>query len=222
MSKRSARVEWIRAPGSPPMTRAQVAMYAASQPFVHARTDATGGTNGAASADANASPRSGTIAGAASAFAGIVSTDSAWNWTHITGAVASPHAADTAMASRNQSGIGYPTRARCRGGTSTKIAVTATNDSWKPASNSVYGFHASNASAPSSRKCQRSAIRAVSHASETSAPAIPARITEGCGPTARTYAAIPASAQSSPIHRESPTSQARPTAPSATSATFWP
>ena len=37
-----------------------------------------------------------------------------------------------------------------------KIATTAANESWKPGSNTVAGFHASRTSAPSARKCHRS------------------------------------------------------------------
>src|SRR5439155_5379643 len=106
MTRRSALVEWICAPGRPPITRAHVAMYAASQPLIPASNEVSGGKIGAAMAEPNARASSGTIAGAASAFAGIVSSDSAWNWIHITGAVASPQAAETATASRNEFGKG--------------------------------------------------------------------------------------------------------------------
>src|SRR5205823_9677803 len=149
---------------------------------------------GATTAPMSASASIGPTTGATTAFAGTASIEIAWNWIHITGAVAMPHAAETAVASASHLGNGYPSSHRRRRGTSTKIASTATNDSSKPASNSVYGFQASSAAPPTSRKCQRSVIRALSHASEPSTPAIPARTTDGCGPTASTYAAIPASA----------------------------
>jgi hypothetical protein len=67
-----------------------------------------------------------------------------------------------------------------------KMATTAANESWNPASKSVYGFQASNRNAPTSRNHQRSRSRARSQAIEPSAPAMPARITDGCGPTAST------------------------------------
>src|SRR5262249_6605364 len=68
-TRSSARVDWICAPGRLPATRAQVAMYAASQPLSQASIDAAAGATGAMAADANASASSGSIAGAARAFA---------------------------------------------------------------------------------------------------------------------------------------------------------
>src|SRR5580765_6916877 len=103
-----------------------------------------------------------------------------------------------------------------------KIAATAANESWKPGSNKVYGFHASRTSAPRSQKCQRSAGRAASQASETSAPDTPARRTDGCAPTASTYAAIAVSAPICPSQRGMPSSHASASAPPATNTTFWP
>ena len=88
-------------------------------------------------------------------------------------------------------------------GTATKIAATAANESWKPGSRSDVGIHASSTSAPTARKCQRSRGREASHASDASAPATPARATDGCQPTASTYAAITPSVASSRSARES-------------------
>ena len=79
-------------------------------------------------------------------------------------------------------GADSPRAAARAAGRATKIAATAANDNWKPASRSVYGFQASSTNAASSRKCQRSRCRAVSHASEPSAPTTPARTTDGCAP----------------------------------------
>ena len=118
--------------------------------------------------------------------------------------------------------MAYPSSTRPSRGTSRKIAATATNESWKPASKSVYGFQASSATAPSNRKCQRSTMRALSQASDASPPAIPARITDGCGPTASTYAPMLASAPSSPTRRDTPSNQLSESAPAATRATFCP
>src|SRR5438445_2774944 len=118
--------------------------------------------------------------------------------------------------------MAYPSSTRPSRGTSRKIAATATNESWKPASKSVYGFQASSATAPSNRKCQRSTMRALSQASDASAPAIPARTTDGCGPTASTYAPMLASAPSSPTRRDTPSNQLSESAPAATRATFCP
>src|SRR6478609_5043823 len=52
------------------------------------------------------------------------------------------------------------------------MATTAANESWKPASKSVYGFQASRTKAPTRRNHQRSRSRASSHAMEPSAPAM--------------------------------------------------
>ena len=79
-----------------------------------------------------------------------------------------------------------PRVAACRRGTSVKIAATAANESWKPGSSRLYGLQASSTSAPSSRNHQRSRSRAQIHASDASAPATPARTTDGCAPTAST------------------------------------
>ena len=70
-----------------------------------------------------------------------------------------------------------------------KIAATAANESWKPASKTRYGFQASSAIAPSSSAYHASRSLPTIHASDASAPAIPARTTDGCAPTASTYAA---------------------------------
>ena len=90
--------------------------------------------------------------------------------------------------------MGYPSSARVSGPPSTKIATTAANDSWNPASNSVYGFQASNTIAAKSSTCHASFDLPSSHAIDTAEPATAARTTDGCGPTASTYAPIAASA----------------------------
>jgi len=61
---------------------------------------------GATTADTSARPSIGATAGAAAAFAGTVTSGIWWNWNHETGAVASPQAADTAIAARSHSGSG--------------------------------------------------------------------------------------------------------------------
>ncbi len=45
-------------------------------------------------------------AGAASAFAGTVKSGTAWNCSHATGAVASPHAVESATPSASAPGTG--------------------------------------------------------------------------------------------------------------------
>src|ERR671925_217290 len=108
------------------------------------------------------------------------------NCVNRIGAVARPQADETATTSASDFGTGYPASPRSSRGTATKIAATAANESWKPASSSEYGFQASRIAAPRRRKYQRSLGLAASHASEASAPAMPARTTEGCHPTAST------------------------------------
>ena len=103
-----------------------------------------------------------------------------------------------------------------------KIAATAANESWKPGSSRLYGFQPSSKAAPSNRKYQRSRGRDASHASDASAPATPARTTDGCQPTAMTYAPIAASAPTSAASREMPSSHAASRTPPATNATFCP
>src|SRR5580765_1731859 len=103
-SSASAAHDLTCANGSPPITRAQPAMYAAHQPLSQDSADAAPGETGWTAALANASPSSGIIAGAASAFAGTERSGSAWNWIHRIGAVATPHATETASAPRSQRG----------------------------------------------------------------------------------------------------------------------
>jgi len=63
---------------------------------------------------------------------------------------------------------------------------------------------------------------ATSQASEASAPATPARTTDGCQPTASTYSPIPPSVASSRTTRGSRNSQPSPKIPIARKATFCP
>ena len=85
------------------------------------------------SALAKASSSSGATTGAASAFAGTVSSGSAWNWSQRIGAVASPHAVETATHRRELAGQRVALERRERAAArATKIATTAANESWKP------------------------------------------------------------------------------------------
>jgi hypothetical protein len=43
----------------------------------------------------SASPSTSTTTGTATTLAGTVTTEIWWNWNHVTGAVASPHAVET-------------------------------------------------------------------------------------------------------------------------------
>ena len=73
------------------------------------------------------------------------------------------------------------------------------------------------------RKCQRSRGRAASQASDASAPATPARTTDGCQPTASTYAAITPSVASSRSDSRKPEAASRARrCPPARNATFCP
>src|SRR4029453_8535384 len=67
------------------------------RPLSQAIAAAAGGETRPASAVAKASPSSGATAGAASAFAGTVSSGTAWDCSHRIGAVAIPHAVETAI-----------------------------------------------------------------------------------------------------------------------------
>src|SRR5439155_27064589 len=102
---------------------------AAHHPLSHAMATVSDGRIGDTSAPTSASESSGSITGAASALAGTVSNGIAWNCSHSTGAVASPHAADTAITSDDPRGSGYPSSARWSRGTRRKIDDTAANDS---------------------------------------------------------------------------------------------
>src|SRR5207248_7752390 len=95
----AALPDWTCASGSPPKNLAQPARYAAHQPASHASAAAALDENGATAAVARGSPRSGTTATSAAALAGTVSSGIAWNWNHAIGAVATPHAVETAIAS---------------------------------------------------------------------------------------------------------------------------
>src|SRR5215211_6126870 len=106
------------------------------------------------------------------------------------------------------------------GGATVKIAATAANESWKPGSKTRYGFHARSATAPSSRTYHASRSLPVNHANEATAPAIAARTTDGCGPTATTYAAIAPRTPISAIQREIPISHASARTAPATKTTF--
>ena len=68
-STATALPEPIWASGSPATSSAHAAMYAASHPFTQASASAADGSTGSISEPTRASPRSGPIASATSAFA---------------------------------------------------------------------------------------------------------------------------------------------------------
>src|SRR6266542_3030148 len=106
-----AQAERTWANGSPPTRRAQAARYAAHQPASHDSARAPAGKNGWTTAPASASPSSGATTGAASAFAGTERTGTAPNWSQRTGAVARPHAPETATTPASLRGQAQPSRA---------------------------------------------------------------------------------------------------------------
>ena len=120
--------------------RAHAATNQAPQPLSCAIAAATGRATGATTAVRSARPSTSTTTGTATTFAGTVTSEIWRNWNHVTGAVASPHAVDTPMSCASPWDTGYPSSARTTRGVTTKIDATAANESWKPASNSAYGF----------------------------------------------------------------------------------
>src|SRR5215831_10710309 len=125
-----------------------------------------GGATGATDAVTSASPSTSTTTGTATTFAGTVTREIWWNWNHVTGAVATPHAVETPISCANSWETGYPSSARTTRGVITKIDATAANESWKPASKRAYGFQPRSTAAPTSSACQRSRSRAASQASD--------------------------------------------------------
>jgi hypothetical protein len=79
----------------PPKMRAQAATSQAPQPLSCAMAAALGGATGATTAVRRARPSTSTTTGTATTFAGTVTSEIWWNWNHVTGAVARPHAVET-------------------------------------------------------------------------------------------------------------------------------
>src|ERR1700747_2529815 len=91
------RPDVIWAPGRLANPRAQRTTNEAPQPLSCAIAAATGGATGATAAVTSARPSTSTTTGTATTFAGTVTSEIWWNWNHVTGAVARPHAVDTPM-----------------------------------------------------------------------------------------------------------------------------
>ncbi len=87
---------------------------------------------GAIAAVTSARPSTSTTTGTATTFAGTVTSEIWWNWSHVTGAVARPHAVETPISCASPCETGYPSSARTTRGVTTKIAATAAKESWKP------------------------------------------------------------------------------------------
>ena len=185
--------EPVCAPGRAPNARAAAATAAAPKPFAAASADASGGATGATTAVSSPRPSISATTGTPTTLAGTVTSDTWRNWSHVTGAVASPHAVETPTIWARPCGVPWRTQVRATRGAIVKIPATAANESWKPASRTRYGFHASSTTAATSSACQRSRWRAVSQPSEVSPAAIAARMPDACAPTARRYAPTPAS-----------------------------
>ena len=173
------------ADGQPATIRATSASHHAHQPASQASAVATPGSTGSTAAAASDSETSGGIAGSAATFAGTVQSATRPKWSQTIGAVTRPHAPATTRISQRRRLIGYASGTPDRRGTTTKIAATAANESWKPGSSADRGIHASRISAPTARACQRSRGRATIQAREARTPATAARTTDGCQPTAR-------------------------------------
>ena len=170
--------------GNDATRRAENASHAAHQPASHDSATAAAGSTGAMTAAARPSPSSRGIAGSASAFAGTVHSGTTPNCSHRIGAVTRPQAPEMPTISTSFHGSGQPSRQRRSRGTVSRIAATAAKESWNPGSSSERGVHASSTSAPRASTCHRSLGRDASHASDATQPAIAARTTDGCHPTA--------------------------------------
>ena len=85
----------IWAPGRLPNARAHPATNHTPHPLIQASAAATDGANGAIAAVASASASISTTTGTAITFAGTVTSEIWWNCSHVTGAVARPHAIET-------------------------------------------------------------------------------------------------------------------------------
>ena len=102
----------------------------APQPFSCASAAATGGATGASSAVRSARPSISATTGDADDIRRARSTsDTWWNWSHVTGAVARPHAVETPTSCASERGTGYPSSARTMRGVSRKMELTAANES---------------------------------------------------------------------------------------------
>ena len=84
--------------GRPATARAQSARYAASHPSTQLKSEAASGSTGWSAAALRPSPSRGATAGAASALLKTEYTGTEPNWKRRIGAVATPHAVDTATA----------------------------------------------------------------------------------------------------------------------------
>jgi len=86
--------------------RAHSATSDAPNPSTCARAAARGLANGATTADASARTSTSATIGTATTFAGMVTSEIWWNWNHVTGAVASPHAVETPISCAMPRGTG--------------------------------------------------------------------------------------------------------------------
>ena len=109
--------------------RAHRATSQAPQPLSCAIAAATGGATGAMTAVRSARQSTSTTIGTATTFAGTVTSEIWWNWNHVTGAVAIPHAVDTPMSCASACDTEYPSSAWTTRGVTTKIDATAANES---------------------------------------------------------------------------------------------
>ena len=86
--------------------RAHSATSHAPHPLSWAIAPATDGATGATTAVSSERPSTSTTTGTATTFAGTVTSEIWWNWNHVTGAVASPHAVETPISCAMPRGTG--------------------------------------------------------------------------------------------------------------------
>src|SRR5581483_4188202 len=94
------------APGRPPNPRAHPATNHAPTPLTCASAAATGGATGAITAVASATTSISATTGTATTLARMVTMETWRNCSHVTGAVARPHAVDTPMSCASRRGTG--------------------------------------------------------------------------------------------------------------------
>ena len=118
-------------------------------------------------------------------------TTGAWSkWTSTIGAVATPHARATASASAQARAADTRPAARARAERRRRSPRRRRTTAGSPGSSTEVGIHAMSTSAPTAKKCHRSAGGRRARRATRVLRQPPARTTEGCQPTASTYAAI--------------------------------
>ncbi len=170
---------------APPATRAS---QAAGHPASQTATSAAGDQTGAATAAASPSRVTGGTAGAARRFAGTEIQLTVPERPATSGAVASPAAALTAIASASSGQHPRCRSARDQPGATRTIAAVATTDSAKPGSVARLGSTTSRTPAAAARAGTAARERPAARARRVTAPMTAARITLGVGRASTTNA----------------------------------